>query len=60
MLFAIVMNVCLQADAVQRRQERIEIAGRALACLVNGQPAVVEWGQDHPGWIVKSWKCRPA
>lgn len=59
MLFAIVMSVCLKADANQCKQEEIEISGPSMACLVQAQPAVVEWGEDHPDWDIKSWKCRP-
>lgn len=60
MLFAIVMSVCLKTGDGQCREERIEISGSAMACIVQAQPAVVEWSEDHPGWDVKSWRCRPA
>ncbi|MFJ5488713.1 hypothetical protein ACIKTA_14410 [Hansschlegelia beijingensis] len=60
MLFAVLMNVCLQADGERCREERIEFTGPAMACLVQVQSVLVEWGQDHPGWLVKSWKCGPA
>lgn len=60
MLFTIIMSVCLQSDAGQCRNETIEISGPAMACLVQAQPAVAEWGEDHPAWRVASWKCRPS
>lgn len=60
MLFAVLMHVCLQSEADKCREERIEFSGPVMACLVQAQTVIVEWGEDHPGWLVKSWKCRPA
>lgn len=60
MLFTIVMSVCMLANAQTCREERIDIRGPALACLVQAQPAVAEWSGDHPGWRVASWKCKPS
>jgi hypothetical protein len=60
MLFTIVMSVCMLTNAATCREERIDIRGPAMACLVQAQPAVAEWSGDHPDWKVERWKCRPS
>lgn len=56
-MLALVLTVCLQADASTCKEERIEFNGSPVACLVQGAPILAEWGDDHPEWIIKSWKC---
>jgi hypothetical protein len=56
-MVALVLTVCLQADAAVCRQERIEFTGTSMACVIDSQPIVAEWGADHPEWRVASWKC---
>lgn len=57
MLVAIVMTVCLQAGDGSCREERIEFDGSPMACVIDAQPIVAEWGGDHPDWRIKSWTC---
>lgn len=57
MLIAILMTVCLHADDMICREERIEFKGSPMACVIDAQPIVAEWGTDHPEWRVARWTC---
>jgi hypothetical protein len=56
-MVALLLTVCLQADATVCREERIDFNGSSTACVVDSQPIVAEWGHDHPEWRIASWKC---
>ena len=31
----------------------------AMACLMEAQPQLAAWVEEHPGWTVRRWACQP-
>ncbi len=29
-------------------------------CTMQAQPQLARWADEHPGWRVRRWTCRPA
>lgn len=58
----VILSVCLLSAPTTCKDERIQQAanpGAPLACLVEGQSIVAQWGTAHPLWHISRWKCVP-
>ena len=31
----------------------------AMACLMEAQPQLAVWLEEHPGWTIRRWTCQP-
>ena len=43
------INLTFDADAIT-----------PFACMTYGQGELAKWSNDHPGWKISRWACRPA
>ena len=51
--------VCLaaQPDRCQEVYLRQDGPVDIMQCLFNGQKQAIQWGEEHPGYVVKRWRC---
>lgn len=61
-MIELMLVVCLANSPTSCHQERPAFQmpfEHALACMREGMFRVVEWQNQHPGWEVRRWSCRP-
>jgi len=58
-MISIVISACLVADPGVCRDHRVPLAASVSAkgCLLNAQPHLPRWAEEHPRWQIKSWRC---
>jgi hypothetical protein len=59
-VFELVLIVCLSAqpDRCEEIYLREEAgAGSMMQCLFNGPKQAARWADEHPGYVVKKWRC---
>lgn len=57
-MFELLLLVCLAKEPA--RCEEIYLApegGGMMQCLANGQFQATRWAEEHPGYVVKRWRC---
>lgn len=61
-MLAIILSTCLVNEPAVCRNHRIPIESQisAIQCMMNAPPYVAKWSEEHPGWRVVRWECRPA
>ena len=35
----------------------MQAPGSMMQCMVDGQKQAAEWLEEHPGYILKRWRC---
>jgi hypothetical protein len=58
----VILSVCLLSSPTTCKEERIQQSAEQrppIACLVEGQSTVAQWGSAHPQWHIDKWKCVP-
>lgn len=60
-MIAIVLSACLAGDPGQCRTFKIPLMPDVSPemCAMYAPPHFGAWAEDHPGWTIKSWHCRP-
>ena len=56
----VILSVCLLSSPTTCKEERIQQSTEVrppIACLVEGQSTVAQWGSTHPQWHIDKWKC---
>lgn len=50
---------CLQSEPNQCQEQNLLFAEQMtpMTCLMQAQPRLAEWTNEHPGWRVASWRC---
>jgi hypothetical protein len=59
----LVLLVCLAGSPDTCHEERMLIGaslGDARMCLASAVPAIAEWSEEHPGYMISRWKCGDA
>lgn len=57
--------MCMLASAEHCRDVVLTFEAEADAvspasCMMNGQLELAKWSEEHDGWRVQRWSCRPA
>ena len=56
----VVLSVCLLSSPTTCKEERVQQSSEQttpIACLVQGQSTVADWGTAHPQWHITKWRC---
>jgi len=61
-MIAIIISACLVSDPAVCRDHRIPLDSGidTRHCVLHAPPHFAKWSQEHPGWIIKRWRCVPA
>lgn len=51
--------VCLAASPDVCEERALQYLDVSLgACVMQAQPQLARWSEEHPGWAVRRWSCR--
>jgi hypothetical protein len=56
----VILSVCLLSSPTTCKEERVQQSDEQrppIACLVEGQNTVAQWGVAHPQWRINKWTC---
>jgi len=55
----LVLLACLLKEPSRCEQHYVPTAETAgmMACVLNGQFQLVQWREQHPGWVIRRWTC---
>lgn len=58
-MIELVLIACLLKDPSRCEQHYIPTAETMglMECVVTGQFRAVQWHQQHPGWVIRRWRC---
>ena len=58
-MIELMLLVCLMAqpDRCEEIYLREEGPVSMMQCLFNGPKQAARWAEDHPGYVVKRWRC---
>jgi hypothetical protein len=61
-MLALVVFACLTATPSECRDHRVPLdaAVDPTRCMLMALPFVAKWADEHPGWEVRKFECRPA
>jgi hypothetical protein len=59
-MIELVLTVCAVAEPSKCQDEHIlfDSDNTPRQCMKMAPPFMAKWGDQHPGWIVQSWKCQ--
>jgi hypothetical protein len=59
-MIELVLTACIVAQPQTCRDQRILLDADTtpFQCMMNSQPAITQWGSEHPKWFVQHWKCQ--
>ena len=61
-MISIVISACLIADPEVCRDYRVPLSIDVVDpkhCLMAAPPHFALWAEEHPGWRIVKWRCRP-
>lgn len=61
-MIEIVLSVCLMSVPVQCRDVTLPMMvdnASPYQCMTMGQIEASKWSAEHPGWVLKGWRCAP-
>ena len=56
----VILSVCLLSSPNTCKEERVQQSveqSTPIACVVQGQSTVADWGSAHPQWHINKWRC---
>ena len=58
-MLQLVLIVCLMAkpDRCEEVYLAMQAPGSMMQCMVDGQKQAAEWLEEHPGYVLKRWRC---
>lgn len=61
-MIAIVISACLVGNPSVCTDYRVPLAVEvdAKRCMFEAQPHLPKWAEQHPNWMIKSWRCASA
>ena len=61
-MLAVIVSVCLISDPQVCKDEHIplSVAMSPGSCMMSASPHLAQWSEEHPGWRIVKWRCRPA
>jgi hypothetical protein len=59
-MLELVLTVCAMTQPNTCRNERLlfESDASLMQCTMNAPPFIAQWGDKHPEWLVRRWKCQ--
>ncbi len=59
-MLSIILSACLVSDPAECRDFKIPVDFRMPAknCTMAAAPGCARWGNEHPQWQIKRWKCQ--
>jgi hypothetical protein len=60
-MIAIILSTCLITDPTVCRNHKIPLSSEPSPthCMKHAQSHIAQWSDEHPGWRVVRWQCRP-
>ena len=59
-MYQLILSICLIAAPADCKEEEFFNPLSMWECMVGGQAYADIWLRQHPGWELKSFKCRQA
>lgn len=57
-MLELVLVACLLKDPGHCEAHRLPLEPMGVVeCMVTSQQHMVRWVSDHPGWLVRRWRC---
>lgn len=59
-MFELIISVCLMNDPAQCKNVHLTYMGELSSpyqCMRGGQPELVKWTVNNPGWSIRKWRC---
>jgi hypothetical protein len=58
-MIEVVMTVCALSQPSQCEEQHLQFAwqGSVAHCVMNAQPYLAQWINEHPKWSVARWHC---
>jgi hypothetical protein len=58
-MIEVIMTVCALANPSQCEEQHLQYAGQGSLrqCVMNAQPYLAEWINEHPKWSIVRWRC---
>jgi len=59
-MLAIILSACMTTDPSVCKDYKISLDQSIdpSSCALYAPPYFAEWAEQHPGWTIKSWRCR--
>jgi hypothetical protein len=59
-MIELVITACIVAQPATCRDQKVllDASTTPFQCMMNAQPAIAQWGTEHPKWFVQRWKCQ--
>jgi hypothetical protein len=60
-MLAIILSACLVSDPTTCKDYKIPLDESVdpTRCAMQAAPHFAKWADEHPGWVIKKWQCRP-
>ena len=59
-MIEIVFLACLGAEPTTCADRSLVLSDPSpMACVMEAQPQLALWLEDHPGWVIRRWTCQP-
>jgi hypothetical protein len=58
-MIELVLLACLLKEPSRCEQHYVPTAETTgmMACVLSGQFQLVQWREQHPGWVIRRWTC---
>ena len=58
-MIEVIMTVCALANPSQCEEQHLQYAGQGSLrqCVMNAQPYLAQWINEHPKWSIVRWRC---
>lgn len=59
-MFELIFIACLVGQPERCEEKALQYADipSPMACMMNAQPQLAEWIEQHPRWRIAKWSCR--
>lgn len=59
-MIELIFVVCLAASPTSCEDKAMQFPDiNVMTCTLGAQPQLAQWVNEHPGWRVQRWTCRP-
>ena len=61
-MIVIVLSACMANDPQVCKDYKIPVNEGldAMQCALYAPPHFAKWSDEHPGWMIKKWRCTSA
>ena len=58
-MIELIFLACVAHDPDACREHSLQYVDMTpMTCMMGAQPILAQWGNQHPNWEIKNWKCR--